>query len=105
MRHWPDLRVLTISAFLTTASLAAGAESSGFLSGVYRPDQSFPEFMPLWREGWKLTDANGERARVAYEGMPLGGYLHAFVRNTSPAECTFEDVSLNGVSLREGDRG
>ena len=77
------------------------AESSDFVAAVYRPDTPFPEYMPLWREGWKWLDANGQRVSHAYEGMPLGGYLQVYVGYTGKKPLEIRDVLLNGVSLTQ----
>jgi len=76
--------------------------SPGTAGAVYRADTPFPEFMPLWREGWKWTDENGQRVRYAYEGMPLGGYIHVYFENPADTPLEVNDVLLNGVSLAKG---
>ncbi|MHC4442896.1 MAG: hypothetical protein ACYTF1_14680 [Planctomycetota bacterium] len=78
------------------------AQTLSIVDSCYRSDIAFPEYMPLWREGWKWTDANGERVRYAYEGMPLGGYVHVYVQNPSTRPLDIKDIYLNGVSLTEG---
>ncbi|UCD28466.1 MAG: hypothetical protein JSV03_15500, partial [Planctomycetota bacterium] len=84
-----------------TANITS-AQSLSVIDGFYRSDFPFPEYMPLWREGWKWTDANGERVRYAYKGMPLGGYIHIYVQNQRPEPLDIKDVYLNNVSLSKG---
>jgi len=91
--------VLNISG---KAVSVASAESLKIVDGVYRPDIPFPQYMPLWREGWKWKDANGERVRHAYEGMPLGGYIHVYFQNSMTVPFIVKDVLLNSISLTEG---
>ncbi len=79
----------------------ARADSLSLIGGEFRADRPFPEFMPLWREGWSLRDEHGDLIRYARPDMALGGYLHAFIRNTSASPLEIEDVSLNGISLAQ----
>lgn len=94
--------MLVVLLTLAMPGAPAGAADGAFLGGAYRADQPFPEFMPLWREGWNWTDETGQRVRYAYEGMPLGGYVQVYIRNTTPAALEVEDVLLNGISLAKG---
>ncbi|HOW70025.1 MAG TPA: hypothetical protein PKY77_05430 [Phycisphaerae bacterium] len=93
---------ISLSAAACLASGVLAADPSGFVAGSYQPDTVYPEFMPLWREGWKWTDENGEKVRYAYEGMPLGGYLFVQLRNTGETPLAVNDVLLDGVSLAQG---
>ncbi|HSW46419.1 MAG TPA: hypothetical protein VLM89_12695 [Phycisphaerae bacterium] len=79
----------------------AWAQTPAPTSAEYRPDVQYPEYMPLWREGWQWTDENGDRVRYAYEGMPLGGYLFATFRNTGSEALEVKDVLMQGVSLAD----
>ncbi len=94
--------VLVVVVLAGMAGCTTFQTSSDVVSAVYRPDQAFPEFMPMWREGWKWTDENGDKVRYAYEGMPLGGYLFAYFRNASSEPLKVEDVLLDDVSLVQG---
>ncbi len=98
------IALLLVATALTSvgAETALAQQDSAFVHGVYRPDIPFPEFMPMWREGWPWVDEHGQRVRYAYEGMPLGGYLYAYVRNTSNAPIEVKDFEINGVSIVEG---
>jgi len=99
------IQAYLLGALVVFGGPAAGFGQStapGFVGGAYRADQAFPEFMSLWREGWKLFDEAGNRLRYATENMPLGGYLHVYVQNPGSAEVEVEDVLLNGVSLKDG---
>lgn len=84
------------------APLSLAQTGSPHLSGEFRADRAFPEFMPMWREGWSWKDENGDRVRYAYEGMPLGGYLFAYFQNTGTDPLSVTDVLLDGVSLAKG---
>jgi len=79
----------------------AANDPGGFVGGVYRPDVRFPEFMPMWREGWNWKDETGQKVRYAYEAMPLGGYLYAYIRNTTDRPIIVGDVLMEGVSLSQ----
>jgi len=80
-------------------ALAAGPEA---IHAVYRPDTAFPQFAPLWREGWSWTDESGEKMRYGHAGMPLGGYLFAYFHNSTDQPLKVEDILLQGVSLAAG---
>jgi hypothetical protein len=100
--RWIALGWAVVAGWGMSAGPAArAADAAGMLGGEYRADTPFPEFMPLWREGWSLRDENGDLVRYARPGMPLGGYLHAFIRNTSAGPLEIRDVRLDGVSLAE----
>jgi len=92
---------LVLLAALTITSVAFGVDP-GPVGGEYRADIPYPEFMPMWREGWGWFDENGDRVRYAHDGMPLGGYLFACFRNGGSQPLQVTDVWLEGVSLAEG---
>ncbi len=98
-KGWMGLMVLAVSLTSAGAETVFAQQDSAFVHGVYRPDIPFPEFMPMWREGWPWEDEHGQRVRYAYEGMELGGYLYAFVRNTTNRTLNVQDVLLEDVSL------
>lgn len=103
MHHLSHLKTGFILAVLLSALTAMAAPSPGETThGVYRPDIAFPEFAPMWREGWSWTDEHGEKVRYGYEGMPLGGYLFGYFVNSTSEPLKVEDVLLQGVSLVEG---
>ncbi|HSW46418.1 MAG TPA: hypothetical protein VLM89_12690 [Phycisphaerae bacterium] len=83
-------------------AFAAPAAVAGPVGGEYRADIPFPEFMPMWREGWPWQDENGERVRYAYDGMPLGGHLFVSFHNSGDQPLEVKDVLLDGVSLAQG---
>lgn len=93
------LGIVVAGLVLTGAAMQAVAADAAVPSGVYRADQPFPEFMPLWREGWNWKDENGEKFIYARPGMPLGGYLFAYFRNTGSQPVEVTDALLQGVSL------
>ena len=80
----------------------SAGEAAEFIHAVYQPDTRFPEFMPLWREGWNWKDENGQQVDYAHEKMPLGGYLYVYVRNTTTEPVRIEDMLLNGASVAKG---
>jgi hypothetical protein len=98
-RSFPAL----VSALLAaSAPSAAGAAVAPLgVGGEYRADTPFPEFMPMWREGWSWKDDNGERVRYAHDGMPLGGYLFACFHNNRREPFAVGDVLLDEVSLAQ----
>jgi hypothetical protein len=85
--------------FIANGGLAAGSAEP--VHGVYRPDVRFPEFAPMWREGWSWKDESGERVRYGRPDMPLGGYLFVYLRNTADQPLPLHDVLLEGVSLSQ----
>ncbi len=96
------LRLLIGTFLLSLAWLAMGcAGRPAAIGGEYRADRPFPEFMPMWREGWSWKDEAGQKVRYAYEGMPLGGYAFASFRNSTGAPLVVQDVLLQGVSLAQ----
>ncbi len=99
MLHFLRVLIAIVAAHVASLAPPALADSQPLLGGEFRADRPFPEFMPLWREGWSLRDDQGNLIRYARPDMPLGGYLHAFVRNTTASPLEIEDVSLNGISL------
>ncbi len=80
---------------------AASAAAASPVGGEYRADVPYPEFMPMWREGWSWEDENGQHVQYAYEGMPLGGYLFAWFNNNSGQPIEVKDVLLQDVSLAQ----
>ena len=97
-------RILAVMFFVVVAGATAPRTlmADEAVTAVYRPDIAFPEFMPMWREGWQWLDENGDRVRYAYEGMPLGGYLFAYFHNTGKEALEVKDVLIDGVSLAQG---
>ncbi|MHC4674036.1 MAG: hypothetical protein ACYTBZ_16245 [Planctomycetota bacterium] len=96
---WILVAIVIGASWSADIALAGPSED---VAVVYRPDVRFPEFTPLWREGWNWKDENGQRVRYAYEGMPLGGYLFAYFRNQGDDVLEVKDLLIDGVSLAEG---
>jgi len=94
--------LLAVWLAMIAGGTASAAEAPPGVGGEYRADVSFPEFMPMWREGWAWKDENGERVRYAHDGMPLGGYVFACFRNGGNGALAVSDVLLEGVSLAQG---
>lgn len=63
------------------------------LGAFYRADESFPAFVPFWRDTTAPQDVS--------EAATLGGSVHVFVRNASQKPLQVEDVLLEGVSLKQ----
>ncbi|HOA74091.1 MAG TPA: hypothetical protein PLQ89_16125 [Phycisphaerae bacterium] len=91
-----------LAASVVGAVAFAAPGSDGSIHAVYLPDVAYPEFAPLWREGWPWTDENGDKVRYGHADMPLGGYLFAYFRNSTDRPLQVEDVFLQGVSLAKG---
>ena len=101
-RHF---RVVGLILLLSLAGILSAVHASAAVSpvgGEYRADVPYPEFMPMWREGWSWNDEDGQRVQYAYNGMSLGGYLYAWFRNSSDQPITPKDVLLDGISLAQG---
>ncbi|MGQ9651741.1 MAG: hypothetical protein ACUVXJ_16680 [Phycisphaerae bacterium] len=99
-----SLRVIVFFLLLLEAVVPGArvlADDSRSVGGEYRADIPYPEFMPLWREGWSWTDENGEKVRYARPDMPLGGYVFAIFRNSTGEPIEVEDVLLDDVSLAQ----
>ena len=90
---------IACAAVLALASAAAG--SVQIVGCVHRADKQFPEYMPVWQEGWPPTDENGEKLRYASDTMPKGAYLHVYFRNLGTEPTQVRDLLLDGVSLTE----
>lgn len=89
-----------VSLLVLLASLARA--DSAVIGTVYHADQPFPEFMPLWQEGWSLKDEKGDRLIYGKPGMPLGGYAFIYFRNATAAPIKVTDLTLQGIKLSEG---
>ncbi len=103
MRNLPSCVALLLTVLLLCSLTAEVATAQpGPVGGEYRADIRFPEYMPMWREGWAWFDDEGERVRYAHPDMLLGGYLYASFRNSTSQPLSVKDVLLEGVSLAEG---
>ena len=88
-------------ALLLAAHAVAAASGLEIIGSAYRADIPFPQFLHLWSEGWSLKDRNGEPIQYASTNMPLGAYVHVYVRNDSPQRILIDDVEFAGISLRD----
>ncbi|MGC8863359.1 MAG: hypothetical protein ACP5R5_11395 [Armatimonadota bacterium] len=68
----------------------------------YFADKPFPEYMPMWGEGWSLKDPEGNPLLYAKPGMPLGGYAFVYFRNDSSEAVQITDLVVEGIKLSEG---
>jgi hypothetical protein len=89
---------LVLCVFLQL-NLTAG--SSEVVGTAYRADVPFPQFLHLWSEGWALKSKDGEPLQYASADMPLGAYVHLYLRNNSAQTILVTDVKFEGVSLAE----
>jgi len=71
------------------------------VGGKYTPDMAFPQYLHLWTENWGLRGEDGEPKPYASPSMPLGAYVHLFVRNDSTNPATIKDVKFAGASLTD----
>ena len=67
----------------------------------YFTDKPFPEYMPLWQEGWSFKGEDGLKLVYAKPDMPLGGYAFIYFRNTSGAPITVSDLTIEGIKMSE----
>lgn len=79
--------------------LTGGAQKPEIMAVSFRTDIAFPEYIPLWYEGWGWKDDTGASIQYAQPGMPVGGTIHVFLRNMSEKEIKLSDVLIDGVSL------
>ena len=94
---------IVVATMVLIACIAAGAVAQPVVVGsAYFADEPFPEFMPLWQEGWSLKGPDGNKLLYARPGMPLGGYLFVYVRNSSFDRLAIKDVTIGGIKLSEG---
>ena len=94
--------VLLLLAAAAVALAVSGACSAQQIEAAcYFADQPFPEYMPLWQEGWSFKDAKGDRLAYARPDMPLGGYAFLYFVNTGARALTVRDLTLEGISLKE----
>jgi len=92
--------VATLLCFLWSLEGCIATAEPELLGMFYRADRPFPQFLPFWREAWSLKDATGETLQYAYAGMPVGGSVHVFLRNTGLEPLEVEEVRLEGLSLK-----
>lgn len=89
-------KFLTIALVLFACAVCSAQKIEGT---YYFADQAFPQFMPLWFEGWSFKDESGQRLQYARPGMPLGGYAFVYWVNTGATPMTVRDLTLQGISL------
>lgn len=98
-----DLRCLMTSALLA-CSLLAGVtpgRAAEIVGAAYRADTPFPQYLPLWAEGWARAFAEGESLQTLQQKSPLGGYVHLYLRNAAAQPFEVSDIQLDGVSLSQ----
>ena len=78
------------------------AEAVEVVAAEYRADTPFPEFLPLWLEGWARLHAAGESLESIQNKNPLGGNVHLYLRNPSDHPLDVSDLAMDGVSLARG---
>jgi hypothetical protein len=95
------LKQTAILVGLLAAHAGLAAPAAEVIGSAYRADTPFPQFLHLWSEGWSLKDQNGEPLQYASTNMPLGAYVHLYIRNASAKTNAVTDVKFEGVSLTE----
>ena len=91
---------LVVAALLIAA--ACGACFAQQVEGTYYfPDKPFPEYMPLWQEGWSFKGEDGLKLVYAKPDMPLGGYAFIYFKNTGGNPMTVNDLSIEGIKMSE----
>ena len=87
-----------IAGAMPAYALASSLQTVGT---SYSPDVPFPEFLHLWTENWGLRGDDGEPKSFSGTSMPLGAYVHVFVRNDSTDSAKIKDVKFAGASLTD----
>lgn len=91
--------ILAAAALMLAACTTAQAQE---MTGTYYfPDKPFPEYMPLWQEGWSFKNANGDKLIYAKPDMPLGGYAFVYYKNTTAKPITVTDLTVDGVKMSQ----
>ncbi len=67
----------------------------------YFADTPYPEYTPLYSEGWTLKDADGNSAEYGSRTMPLGGYVMVYFRNQTGKAVKITDLAVNGTKLSD----
>jgi len=92
--------LLLATVLLSTVGLVHSASASLEVMGSwYRADRAFPEYIPFWFEGY--ADIDPDVPHYAYEGMPLGGSVHVFLRNSGQETIRVDDILFEGTSLTQ----
>lgn len=95
-RHFPPA-----VALLFIVCFASAAPAAELVEAVFRADVAFPEYLPLWWDGWPWEDEHGDKVRHGRPGMPLGGYLQVYIRNEADRPIEISDLLLQGVSVAQ----
>ncbi len=93
---------LGVLVVLVLCVLTSASAQPVVVGSAYFADKPFPEFMPLWQEGWSLKGPDGNKLQYARPDMPLGGYLFVYFKNTGLETVEIKDVTIQGVKLSEG---
>ncbi len=96
-------RVLALMVVAVMIAAAAQAVAGGIAvtKANFAADKPFPQFMNLWQEGWSLKDESGQPLQYAKPGMPLGGYVYVYFKNTSAAPARVTDLLIEGISIKK----
>ncbi len=87
---------LVVVAVLVLAGACSGQQ---VVSSQYFADNPFPEYIPLWHEGWGFKDANGDPLVYAKPDMPLGGYVFVHFRNSGKKTIKVTDLLIGGIPM------
>jgi len=96
------MRIFILIALASTCIAASAHPQPVVVGSAYFADKPFPEFMPLWQEGWSLKGPDGNKLIYARPDMPLGGYMFVYLRNSGLDRLEIEDLTIQGVKLSEG---
>jgi hypothetical protein len=82
--------------------ISCGVCAAQQIEGAYWfADKAFPEFMPLWQEGWSFKGEDGLKLVYAKPDMPLGGYAFVYFKNTGGSPVTVNDLTIDGIKMSE----
>lgn len=87
-------RVGVFCVVLLLACVTVAAAAPQILDVCYREDLAFPEYGRFWSDSSKVEDTGTAR-------RPLGGSLHVYLRNPGQQALSIDDVTLDGISLKQ----
>jgi len=102
IRCLPLVAALALVLLIASAAVAAPKPGLSITESHYLADTPFPQFAGLWQEGWSFRDPDTNPLIYLGPDMPLGGYMHLFVRNTGTQAFSIADFTINGIKLSQG---
>lgn len=89
------MKRMVVLVATAAALIICGAGMAQQIEGVYFfADRPFPEYMPLWQEGWEFKGEDGKKLIYARPDMPLGGYVFIYYKNTGSSPMTVSDLTI-----------